>query len=146
MSEFADVRIVIEEYFETEITAGESVVTGWDNSDVDQPENAVWCRCTVMEVEDTQVSIGHPTKRFRKWGALGAEVYGPVDKGTKDINALCSTIAQKFRSAQLGSGTESDPYVFFRAPTTKVVGRSGNYYQIDVICPFYADLTRTVVT
>jgi hypothetical protein len=123
--------------FNTEITIGESVVTQFDNlplSAVDQKKidtGASWIRFTVRMGGNITVEFGS-TKRYRAVGIGTASIFTALEIGDKTALILADKIETKFR-------TVSASGVCYRVPQTITHGREGQYWRVDVDCPFDTD-------
>jgi len=96
-----------------------------------QPEDAKWARVWIVWGDSLLVEIG-AQKNFRTVGQLVANLFLPVEKGDKDLLAVADTIRSAFRAVTVSG-------VVFRSPSITTVGRTGNWWQVDVSCPFYTD-------
>ncbi len=133
MATFQAIEDAIRTRFNTQITISQNVTTLFDNQDNEPPTTGRWIRFTVTPGETEQVELGS-SKRFRQFGIAVAQIMDEIGKGTKNINLLINAINTSgiFRSVSVGG-------VVYRTPSVLRVGRVGNYYQVNVLIPFYAD-------
>lgn len=107
-----------------------------DNSNKAQPEtrNIIWVRFSIVYGEARKATIGIPGKQ-RNIGTVMATVYGPLEKGDKDVNLIAEQIAAKFRWRTVGG------FIRFKTPTVSGGRRDKevNQWRVDVSCPFLAD-------
>lgn len=123
---------VIRQRFKTEVSTPKSIEPRIDNESRENPgADKLWVRLSVIPGDAEQVSTGDP-KRFRTPGIMIASIFGPFGKGDKDINELADFISTKFRCV-----TQSE--VVFQTPKIQRIGRSGPFWQVNVICPWYLD-------
>jgi len=107
--------------------------TQYDNDDTfAKPENARWCRFTILPGESFQVTVGK-NQRYRTPGVASAQVFTPAGAGDAEALGVADTIKDAFRSLRLGSG------IRFRTPSVVPVGRVGDEWQVNVDMPFQAD-------
>lgn len=119
--------------FKNQIADAESLTTQYDNQSLDNPDNEIWCRLTIKSGETTQESIGSPSSnRERTSGAMIAQLFAPTGKGDGDLKELAETIRAAFKRV-----TQSG--VTFRTPSIKEQGKREGMWQVNVVCPFYAD-------
>ncbi|HUS74347.1 MAG TPA: phage tail terminator-like protein [Sedimentisphaerales bacterium] len=119
--------------FKAQVADALSLGTQYDNQKYDNPDNAKWCRLTVKFGETLQKSVGSPTgNRGRTPGVMIAQLFGPVGKGDGALLEVADAVETAFKRV-------TDTGVTFRTPSTYPRGRSGDEWQINVECPFYAD-------
>jgi hypothetical protein len=90
-----------------------------------------WVRFTIKTGDTTQRTIG-AQKTYRTIGIAIAQIFVPVDQGDRDALQLADTITAAFRSV-------TDQGVRYQTPSTKNVGRTDQWWQVNVTCPFFAD-------
>jgi len=119
--------------FKTSVADPLSLVTQYDNQTLDNPDNANWCRLTIKSGETMQVSIGSPSsQRERTRGVMIAQLFGPVGQGDGALRGIADSIKSAFRRV-------TDSGVTFLTPSIEERGLFGDAWQVNVICPFYAD-------
>ena len=117
--------------FKTLVVASTGLLVAYDNAPFTPTDGVKWVRFTVLPGDSVQASIG-VAKRFRTVGVAVAQIFLPIDRGDKDALALAETVKLAFRATTVSGVT-------FRTPSLRRVGRTDNWYQINVNCPFYAD-------
>ena len=115
----------------TEVTTGLALPTQWPNSDFNRPVDALWCRVAILNGDTFQKELG-PSGGQRTPGVLAVQVFAPIGRGDGDQLEKADAIAALFKRA-----THSG--VVYRTPRIAKVGRSGQNWQVNVICPFYYD-------
>lgn len=123
---------VINSRFKTEVADTQSVTTFYDNFPASPPDDSLWVNFTISQAESIQVEIGGNSGRFRQPGIAIAQLFAPVEAGTKDIKELADVVAASFRAV-------TDAGVTFRSPWLNQIGRVDQWWQMNVICPFYYD-------
>lgn len=119
--------------FKAQIADVLPLTTQYDNQNLDNPDNAIWCRLTINSGETLQKSIGSPSaNRERTPGVMTAQLFGPVGNGDGELREKAENIRVAFRNV-------TDTGVSFGNPKIKEIKRVGNEWQINVNCPFYAD-------
>lgn len=120
--------------FDTLVGAVQKVDVHYDNSPVKHPADGVkkWIRTVILWDEQNQVDMGGDTRRWRQTGILLAQVRVPLGQGDSDARELSDAVVTAFRGVSFSGIT-------FRAAQPRQVGRVGNYWQINVNCPFYID-------
>lgn len=126
---------LIRKRFNDEVATPESLITQYDNNKVDNPDNTLWCRFSILPGASRQVSGGSPgSNRKRAVGVAVAQLFTPYGKGTEAAELLAEIIKGKFESLSVST-------IIFRTPSITVVGRTndGDEWQINVNCPFQVD-------
>jgi len=119
--------------FKTQVADAIPLSTQYDNHDTDNPDETSWCRLTIKTGKAQQVSIGNPSaQRYRTPGVMIAQLFCPIGKGDSELKGLADSIIAAFRGV-------TDTGVTFRTPYMNEVGRKDADWQINVVCPFYAD-------
>jgi|3_EtaG_2_1085321.scaffolds.fasta_scaffold110185_2 hypothetical protein len=117
---------------------GDEYAIAYDNAPFDQPDDEMWIRWTIVSGDSIQVSVG-VDPRIRHTGVAMAQVFSPAGKGTRDGLILADRIKTKFLSTT-DSTSVSGNSVVFKTPSVNQVGRpGGQWWQINVACPYYAD-------
>ena len=117
---------------------GDEYEVAYDNAPFDQPDNEMWVRWTVVSGESFRVSLG-ATPRIRHTGVAIAQVFALAGKGTRDAVVLADRIKTKFLCTTDNTSVAGNSVVF-KTPSINQIGRSGGqWWQINVSCPYYAD-------
>jgi len=118
--------------FKTLIATPHSLPTQYDNEN-ETKQTDLWCRLSILFGDSFQASIGAPSSnRYRDTGVVVAQLFLPLGKGDKQLYQTAGYIKTAFKSVSVSG-------VVFRTPSVKRVGRSENFWQVNVSCPFYAD-------
>lgn len=121
--------------FHTVIALNEApeLVTIYDNERKDTPTSPtkMWARCNIRLGESKQTSLG-TSKVFRHRGALIVQTFNELERGTKEQNELVDRIRNAFLSVTVDG-------VVWLTPSHNTVGRTDNWWQVNVVCPFFAD-------
>lgn len=129
----------IQSRFDTLIQTPESLIVEYDNkkavgSDgvvVDQPDDAVWCRVTIDEGEAKHISLGRTgAKSSRTPGVFFVQIFSPINKGEIAARTLVDLIKTNFRLVNASGIT-------WKEPSSRKIGRSGAWWQVNVDCPFH---------
>lgn len=104
----------------------------YDNDPKELPDTGLRCRFTIQLGEQRQVDMGAKVKRIRRSGVATAQFMDDVGAGEAKLIDVCKFTEQVFK-AQVRNG------IHFRAPSVVRVGRIGSVWQMNVVCPFYAD-------
>ena len=124
---------VIRSRFKALVEDVETLATQYDNEGEDHPEDALWCRFTIRTGESDRADLGVTPPRDRTVGVAIAQLFDPLEKGDKTILAMADKIKTAFKAV-------TDTGVTFRVPSITIVGRDGKWWQVNVTCPFYADV------
>lgn len=118
------------------IARPEDLPTQYPNVDgFDRPANRTWARLTFRAGSASQTQIGTPRKRFREPGTLIVQVFAPAGDGERAALSIADKTKKAFRSVHAGG-------VVYRTPTVIPVGRAGEWYQVNVDCPYYTEDTN----
>ena len=119
--------------FKTQIADAYSLPVQYDNQDYDNPDNTLWCRLSIRFGETAVVEIGGSGgNKYRTQGIMYAQLFAPTGEGDKNILQMAGRINSAFKCV-------SQSGVNFKTPSIKQVGRLGSEWQVNVVCPFYAD-------
>lgn len=133
MTTFQALTDVVRSRWKAQIEDAQSIPTGYDNAPFNEPtDGSTWARFSVIPGESQQKSMGGTNRRFRTVGIGMAQIFTGTETGTKTSNVLINAIVTAFRGV-------TDTSVVFRTPSVVRVGRTGKWWQVNVICPFYAD-------
>lgn len=108
-----------------------SLTARYDNDSRDTPTDDYWVHVSLEYGESNQVEIGEPL--YRTPGILTMMVHGPLQSGAAGCLSRADILATAFRSVTLGV------FIKFRTPKIVNVGRIGDKWVVNVICPFHAD-------
>lgn len=93
-----------------------------------------WIRVAFLTGGYFQGDFGSPTnKRFRQVGILQFAIFSKLKRGIAVQNAIVDLINTAFRSKKVNG-------VLYKTPDPKTIGRDGEYWQINVDCPFWVDV------
>lgn len=124
----------IRKQFKDLIATPYSLPTVYDNQQHNEANKSLWCRLNVIFGDSEQVSIGAPSsQRFRTVGIMSAQLFLPANKGDKELYEMADYIIAAFKSITYSG-------VCFRTPSISRVGLNGNFWQLNVNCPFYFDV------
>ncbi len=123
-----EIAIAIRTRFKTLIADIYSLPTQYDNQDFHHPANSLWARASVRFADSKTVSL----KRGRKRGILFVQLFYPYGQGDAAPLAMADNIENKFHGVTAGG-------IVYRTPTSRPVGRSEKWWQVNVECPFYCD-------
>lgn len=118
--------------FKAQVADAKSLTTVYDNDPTSPPaDGSNWCRFAIRRADSEQIEAGPAS--FRKHGIAYAQLFGPVEKGDKELLLLADAIEAAFQG-QTAVG------VRYGKVTVRPVGndRSGAY-QVNVEIPFTAD-------
>ena len=135
MAIFEDLGNVIRERFKVQIADVHSLITQYDNQVLDTPSNVMWARLEIDDDETEQVDFGSSSKRYRTKGIAVVKLFQPLGEGDKDIREMADFILSEFR-------TVTDTGVVFVTPRKVTVGRRDDFWQVNVIIPFYYDVVE----
>ena len=97
--------------------------------------DSLWVRFKVLPGDSAQVDTGSSSHRYRSVGIAVAQIFAPVNTGTKSIATLTDTIKSAFR------GVTASGVKYVDEPQEQNVGRSGKYWQHNVTIKWQADNT-----
>jgi len=93
----------------------------------------IWARLTVEASARLQVSAcGGGVARRRVIGNMVVQLFSPLNAGERELSDLVSSLLVLFQSVTIDG-------VLFRTPVDRIVGRSGDWFQWNVVCPFQYD-------
>lgn len=118
--------------WDTEVTTGLSLPTQHDNAEFTEPTTK-WCRLTLQPAATDQLELGAaPSRTFRTMGRAVAMIFLPLASGDALALSLADSIAALFRAQTVGGVT-------YFAPSIAQIGRSGEWWQLNVTIPFYTE-------
>lgn len=108
-------------------------ITDANGQQIAQPTDSEWVRAAINISGSQQVeTAAQGANTHRHLGTVIFQVFTPADKGDQKAWALAQIIADTFIGAVVGS-------VRFQTPSIRVAGRTNNWWQINVVCPFRFD-------
>jgi len=112
--------------------------TQYDNQDLANPDNATWCRLTIKTAASRQVSIGNPSaQRYRTHGVMIAQLFAPLGSGVGELRGIADKVVLAFRGKTDGGVTYASQDK--DCPSVEGGWQREDSWQINVVCPFYAD-------
>jgi hypothetical protein len=126
--------------FKEQITEGNDgdpeIATSFPNMKFTPPtDGSVWCQLTIKPVNNDQVTIGGAnSRRFRYSGLVFVNVRCALNRGDKKVLEVVDRIKLTFR-------TQTTDGVVFRTPEVTSEMNVGKWYQVTIVCPFYAEET-----
>ena len=105
----------------------------YDNHETDKAEypDPIWVRVSVLPSDSKHVGTG-TVGRFRVTGTMIVQIFQELGKGTADTLSVLDTIRDAFTSI-------TEDGITWRVPTVNNIGRSGTWWQTNIVCPFYSD-------
>lgn len=112
-------------------------LTQFPNMEFEPPDaepGAKWARLTIEESSRRKVSLASSpgTEQYRVLGSMVVQLFTPPGEGTRQALDLANTLMSKFQSVTVEG-------VVYRTPFHRLLGRSGDWHQTNVVCPFYFD-------
>lgn len=99
----------------------------------DPEDDVLWARLIVEESDRRKVELGpRPGARSRVFGSVVVQLFAPVGRGTEQLYELQSALEEAFDSKTVNG-------LVFATPSSRELGRSGDWYQTTVSCPFHYD-------
>jgi hypothetical protein len=108
----------------------------WPNVSFTPPADTPWLRFTITEGEAANAGFGGSQNLYRHPGNVIVQVFVPANEGDGRARSIADLVAAVYRGKRLTPGIR-----FFDAPYVNTVGRDGDWWQVNVICPFAYDLT-----
>lgn len=97
---------------------------------------AEWVRVSVRHTASTQSTLGAPgNRRFRRRASLFAQIFVPVDRGTKRAHELAQAAREIFEGKTFGN-------IGFFDCIVRELGVDGKWYQINLEAIFEYDEVR----
>ena len=126
---FASILTTITTYFNTLATTNSWQVV-YDDDPTETPSSGLWMEFNIDFGESEQKELG--INSYRNPGNVIVKIKNDAGRGLSGILAEVDTVAAAFRSLDVGNAV-------FRVPRIMKIGRIGELYQVNVICPFYLD-------
>lgn len=134
---WADIAKTCRNKYNLLIEEPESLPTQFDNVEFIKPDpqdrSVKWARLQILEGDTRQATLGSGTaNRYRTPGIMLVSLFVPAGVGDGKQRELADVISSKFRSVTYDG-------VVFHTPRINPIGRDGEWYQVNVTCPFHAD-------
>jgi hypothetical protein len=111
----------------------DGVQVKYENFDDATPASGLWAKYVFMPGSAEDASIGAPGNNLvRSTGIVMIQVFHDFGEGDGEVYELVDDLINHVRSTDV-------PNVTFRAPYPNRVGRNGKWWQINVVCPWFAD-------
>lgn len=102
--------------------------------DFNVPLSTLKVRFETVYGDSFQASIGHVgNNRHRHIGLMTVRILGELNAGDGNILAFARAVELAFRAI-------SEDGITYRTPRVERVGRNGDRYQVNVLCPWFADV------
>jgi hypothetical protein len=124
---FNEEREAIESHFKQKWGKASKIL--WENSRVKPPASGEFVRLNILQGAGSQISIG-PTQLHRTESQVQLQIFGEKGKGKKKVLELADYAEELFTNLQLDS-------IQFRSAYIINVGEVSEWYQLNVVCPFY---------
>ena len=124
---FSKEREAIETYFKNKW--GKTTKVLWDNSRLKPDATGAYVRLSIINGAGAQISIGG-TQLHRTENQVQVQIFDKKGKGKKTLLELADMVETMFTNLQIDS-------IQFRSAYLIDVGEINEYYQINVVCPFY---------
>lgn len=121
-------------YFDNEVGSGLDLQVRHDNDPRDPPTDESWMRVSINDGETKQIDTGGGANAntHRSRSVMIVSIFSPPGIGDSISRLASELIKTKFRSQTVSN-------VVFGSPTMRVAGKSGPWWQVNVICPFEYD-------
>ena len=95
-----------------------------------------WSYVAIMYGDTSQRDMGATVARFRRIGVLRFGLHSRIGIGEKTLLTIADSLVDWYRKTTLaGSGGN----IRFRSPNIVRVGLDGNWWRLNVDCPFFSD-------
>lgn len=108
-----------------------NLVVKYDNDLSEIFTDEIWCESRIDFGKAEEADIG--TDYLRIPGVFNVIIHSLIGQGIADVLNIANIISTKFRSSIV------DETINFQTPRIENVGRVEDNYQVNVICPFFAD-------
>jgi hypothetical protein len=116
--------------FKNEIKDPNSLQVQYDNQKDFAPPKELWCRVSIKFGDAVQASLGSPESRlYRNTGVVMIQIFDIIGAGDEAILQLADKINAAFRGVSVSE-------LLFRTPSVSSSRREGDYWQVNVDCPF----------
>lgn len=130
---YEDLHNAIRSRFQTQVADAQDLPTIYDNDPAAPPaDGSLWCRFVILDGQSRQTVCG--VTEYRLVGVAVASLFGPLGWGDAALQRTVDAIIAAFRGQSAAGVRYGDAY-------EQRVGQTdeGDYYQINVVCPFQAD-------
>lgn len=104
---------------------------------IDPPTDVPWVKLNITFGEAITAQVGGVNANTHRFvGSVIYQMMGPVEEGTGQIDAIVDKILGIMVNKIIMAG--SIP-VKFQTPAPRVVGRVNNWFQVNLVCPFFFD-------
>ena len=136
---YAAAHNAIRSKINTDWTAGAyaAVPIAWSNAEFDPPSEDEWIRVTILDGEAFKASFGAATNNadtYRHSGVVMVNIFAPLNVGDGLALAMADEVASILRKWQ-HAATKTR----FFTPSVSRIGTDGNWFQVNVTCPFERD-------
>ncbi len=133
---YTELHSAIRSRFKTEVADALELTALYDNDSSGAPtDGSAWCRLTILDGKSRAIVCG--VTEYRLVGAAIVQFFGPTGRGDKTLQSYVDTVIAAFRGQTASGVRYGDAYEQRVGETAE-----GNYYQINVVCPFTADTTE----
>lgn len=108
----------------------------WDNTSFTPPNNAAWCRLSVLPQEERQITLG-AVANWRTTGVIVVQIFVPKGSGTDTIRGYADAVSTIFRGARFDGIVCQDPSITIVGPDS-----NGPWFQANVSVPYRTDATH----
>lgn len=127
------IKDAIKARFNTEIEVAHDVLVQYDNVTLDNPDDALWVRLSVLFGTSDKKSIGSLGANVsRHPGVVMVQIFAPIGKGDKDSFDLVDKVKAAFVP-----GTYSN--VTYRTGSVVNLPREGSWFRTNFNIPFIGD-------
>ncbi len=132
---YTELHSAIRARFATAVAAARSLAAVYDNDPSGVPtDGSPWGRLTILDGQSRHTVCGIP--EYRLAGVALVQLFGPTGRGDKTLQSYVDTVIAAFRGQTVAGVRYGNAYEQRVGETAE-----GNYYQINVVCPFTADTT-----
>jgi hypothetical protein len=108
-----------------------TLVIADNDRNTDTPEDAVWCRFSIVPGAERRVTIG--SKTWEQLGRVYLQIFVPDERGTSEAYALANTFTTIFRE-----WASPDYRIRFSTPEFRPSNEDGEPFTLVVSIPFTA--------
>jgi hypothetical protein len=134
---YEELHNAIRSRFKTEVAAAQTLTTIYDNDPTAPPtDGTAWCRWAILDGQSRPTVCG--VSEYRLIGVAVAQLFGPLGRGDAPLQQHVDAIIAAFRGKAAAGVRYGSAYEQRVGQTAE-----GDYYQINVVCPFQADTQET---
>ncbi|MGB0890232.1 MAG: phage tail terminator-like protein [Solirubrobacterales bacterium] len=122
---------IIRDHYATTVAGPLALPTAYPNIQFDPPVGETWTRLAILDASGLRITLG-PSPIYRKRGIVNVLIATPLHIGDARSLEVADAIETAFRDQQ-ASGVQ------FYETNPGAPERSEVYWQMVVLCPFYAD-------